>query len=104
MRTIRGKLKETTFPTGEVWWAFHCPGCKRGHTITNAWEFDGNYDAPTFNPSVLTWGSPWDAFRCHSFIKAGRIEYLSDCTHELTGQTVDLPDWAPNPKAKQSHG
>lgn len=29
---------------------------------------------------------------CHSFIRDGRIEFLSDCTHALAGQTVDLPD------------
>lgn len=27
---------------------------------------------------------------CHSFVTAGRIQFLGDCTHELRGQTVDL--------------
>lgn len=35
---------------------------------------------------------------CHSFLRAGRWEFLSDSAHELAGQTVDmvpLPDgWA----------
>jgi hypothetical protein len=30
---------------------------------------------------------------CHSFVRDGRIEFLSDCTHRLAGQTVDLPDF-----------
>jgi hypothetical protein len=30
---------------------------------------------------------------CHSFITDGRIQYLGDCTHDLKGQTIDLPDW-----------
>lgn len=30
--------------------------------------------------------------RCHSFITDGKIQYLSDCFHELAGQTVDLPE------------
>lgn len=30
---------------------------------------------------------------CHLFIKEGKIEYLSDCTHSLAGTTIDLPDW-----------
>jgi hypothetical protein len=30
---------------------------------------------------------------CHSFVTDGRIQYLGDCTHALTGQTVDLPSW-----------
>jgi hypothetical protein len=25
---------------------------------------------------------------CHVFVKAGEIQYLSDCTHELAGKTV----------------
>lgn len=29
---------------------------------------------------------------CHSFVQSGRIQFLSDCTHALAGQTVDLPD------------
>lgn len=30
---------------------------------------------------------------CHSFVRAGRIEFLGDCTHALAGQTVPLPPW-----------
>lgn len=32
-------------------------------------------------------------WRCHSFVNDGRIQFLSDCTHTLAGQTVDLPDF-----------
>ncbi|MCZ4340562.1 hypothetical protein O4H52_03015 [Sphingomonadaceae bacterium G21617-S1] len=28
---------------------------------------------------------------CHSFVRNGQIEFLSDCTHALAGQTVPLP-------------
>jgi len=28
---------------------------------------------------------------CYSYITDGRIQFLSDCTHELANQTVDLP-------------
>lgn len=31
--------------------------------------------------------------RCHSFVTDGRIQFLSDCTHGLAGQTVPLPPW-----------
>lgn len=27
---------------------------------------------------------------CHSFVRNGKIEFLSDCTHELAGKTVEL--------------
>ncbi|WP_019573378.1 DUF6527 family protein [Curvibacter lanceolatus] len=36
---------------------------------------------------------PYVSKRCHSFVTDGRIQFLSDCTHELAGQTVDLPPW-----------
>lgn len=89
---------------------FWCPGCDEAHQILiagdKAWEFNGDYDKPTFQPSYLTWADPnpkamadkkWkkyrEGFRCHSFIKDGMIEYLSDCTHKLAGQTVALPEW-----------
>ncbi|BAS10570.1 hypothetical protein AHiyo4_39920 [Arthrobacter sp. Hiyo4] len=29
--------------------------------------------------------------RCHSFVRNGHIEFLSDSTHELAGQTMALP-------------
>lgn len=80
------------------------------------WTFDNNYDKPTFSPSVLVTGghhcsppwqpgqpcwctynaehpddpSPFKCERCHSFVRAGRIEFLADCSHPLAGQTVDL--------------
>jgi hypothetical protein len=82
------------------------------------WTFDGNMDAPTFSPSMLcrttrftargeadhaAWldaGCPPPAPRfeseplvCHSFVRAGTMEYLPDCSHELASQTVDLPDF-----------
>lgn len=44
-------------------------------------------------PSVLTRANYESGdFVCHSFVRNGRVEFLGDCTHELAGQTVDLPD------------
>lgn len=98
--------------------AFWCPGCDESHVIAiGGWSWDGNIERPTFSPSVLvTCGhfvvghqaetcwctynrehpnnpAPFKCSRCHTFVRAGRIEFLSDCTHALAGQTVDLPDW-----------
>jgi Family of unknown function (DUF6527) len=72
---------------------FHCPGCGYGHHIdTTRWRFNGDMVRPTVNPSVLVNASGLSAVpRCHSFILDGQIQYLSDCTHELAGQTVPLP-------------
>ena len=94
---------------------FRCPGCNEGHMIRHGegpgprWTWNGNADKPTFTPSVLVTGvqpvtdeqhAAWMAgaplpapqqMRCHSFVTDGRIQFLSDCTHEMAGQTVDLP-------------
>jgi Family of unknown function (DUF6527) len=93
-----------------------CPGCDDSHAVEVAepghWEWDGNLEAPTVNPSIAVSGVQWDAdspfhkprhdvapgdsIMCHSFVKAGRWEFLGDCTHDLKGQTVPmvpLPDW-----------
>ena len=85
---------------------FRCPGCKTSHTIQHGsdtgpnWTWNGDPVKPTFTPSVLvTYPGP-DAgvdgappSICHSFVREDQIIYLSDCTHELANQTVDLPPW-----------
>lgn len=99
-------MSELLESLGNQHWSFFCPGCQERHTIdANTWGFNGSVLSPTFSPSYLTWIDPnpnadpqydptgiyRNGFRCHSFIREGRIEFLSDCTHELAGQTVDLP-------------
>lgn len=85
--------------------AFVCPGCNNNlHMLpvnttkkSPSWEWDGNLEAPTLSPSILTkWGKEPKLFVCHSFLKAGVFEYLADCTHVLRCQFIklsDLPDW-----------
>lgn len=99
---------------------FHCPGCGNHHAIhvgTGGWWWNGSTEAPTFAPSVLAtsghyipgrvsehcWCTynrehpnepdPFVCYRCHSFVREGKIEFLSDSTHELAGKTVELPEW-----------
>lgn len=88
-----------------------------GHPL---WSYNANPDAPSFSPSVLwrginykggdaeldrildTYNLPADREKmladqridmiCHSFVRDGKIQFLGDCTHELAGQTVDLPE------------
>jgi hypothetical protein len=94
----------------ETQYAFWCPGCNQVHTINHTWEYNGDSNKPTISPSILVKGiedltdreynlmrcgaliTPVPT-RCHSFIKDGKIQFLGDCTHKLTGQTVDLPEW-----------
>lgn len=103
-RVLRGSTDN-----GLIFW---CPGCDGAHAIQHGagsgprWGWNGDVDAPTFTPSVLvTWSEPSDnpgefddtskdvKKACHSFVTDGRIQFLGDCTHALSGQTVDLPDW-----------
>jgi hypothetical protein len=98
---------------------FWCPGCEEAHGVTGGWTWNGDAERPTFTPSVLVlsghfapghqqppapcWCSynaehpgnpaPFRCYRCHSFVTDGQIQFLSDCTHALAGQTVPLPDW-----------
>jgi len=91
-----------TAPGRCVW--MRCPGCDDSHTVTvdapNSWTWDGNEAAPTISPSIkVMYGDRADEKNgrvCHSFVRAGRWEFLADCTHALAGQTVPmvpLPDW-----------
>lgn len=107
-------------PLGRFAWV-QCPGCNGLHrfilsnedgTIPDGpvWEWDGNLDQPTFSPSLLCIDTTFYAAErdeneyrvmvgsgnCHSFVRAGRWEFLGDSGHHLAGQSVDmvpLPDW-----------
>jgi len=87
-----------------------CPGCNCTHAINiknsqrPCWGFNGDYERPTFEPSLLVTypanpnaGEEYKEWRterrCHSFIRNGQIQYLTDCTHHLAGQTIDIPEW-----------
>lgn len=91
---------------------FICPGCESDekhhgtglHMLpvnsiikTPSWDWDGNLEVPTLSPSILT--GKGTGFICHSFLKAGVFQFLTDSTHPLSGQVVpipDLPDWVIN--------
>lgn len=99
---------------------FWCPGCDGAHMVRIGdgpgprWGWNGDADRPTFTPSILVraprWEppvtaenradylrAPWTQTRvetvCHSFVEGGRIRFLSDCTHALAGQVVEIPPW-----------
>jgi hypothetical protein len=83
---------------------FECPGCGEMRAVRvrarsdgapsgPVWGWNESLDLPTFSPSLLvrwTHGEKREPRCCHSFVRDGRIEFLSDCTHTLAGQTVDL--------------
>ena len=79
-------------------WAVKCPGCNDYHLFDNRWSFNGDMEKPTFRESMKsTWGPQENRTKnvCHSYVTDGRIQFLSDCTHSLKDQTVDLPDIDP---------
>jgi hypothetical protein len=93
-------------PSWRTAWLW-CPGCDHACAIPVPaedgtlppegayWSWDGNREQPTFSPSILQHESG-SIPRCHSYVQSGRWQFLSDCTHNLAGQTVDmvpLPDW-----------
>jgi hypothetical protein len=73
-------------------WMIHCPACECGHQFDDRWTFNGDVENPTFRASMLVHGDDY-RHRCHSYVTDGKIEFLSDCGHEMAGQTVELPDW-----------
>jgi hypothetical protein len=84
---------------GERSIVFHCPGCECGHMIPvtgpRAWNWNGSLDSPTLTPSILVNRGSINSQvpQCHSYITAGRIQFLVDCTHPLAGKTIEVPDW-----------
>lgn len=86
----------------EGMFCFDCPGCGYGHCwytkdgpvvngVQQNWSFNGDLDSPTISPSLdVLRDDP--SRRCHSFIKDGMIQFLSDCAHSLRGQTVPIPN------------
>lgn len=58
---------------------------------TPNWTWNGSVEAPTVRPSVLSRGGDVDGEHvCHSWINEGKVQFLSDCTHEFAGKTLDL--------------
>lgn len=97
---------------------FHCPGCECDHGVwTNkknqnqaVWNFNGDINNPTVTPSIKVQFPHFKEFVqtelgrigkedtcylhiCHSFITNGKIQFLNDCTHKLSAQTVELPEY-----------
>lgn len=94
--------------------AINCPGCKTHHVlhtkimpdgVSNGWSFNGDFDKPTFSPSLLVRTGKYVPGHenyddeglglssiCHSFITEGKIQFLGDCTHDLKNQTIELPE------------
>lgn len=83
-------------------YSFWCPGCNTRHFVNTEnegydhpiWGFNEDVDKPTITPSIKVTMPNHTTMGvddiCHSFIRDGKIEYLSDCTHELAGKTIEM--------------
>lgn len=117
MSALGSKLR--SIEGGKV--GYWCPGCDMMHVLTvepglpgPCWDWDRDPDAPTFSPSILVryeywhppvtgenledWKrKPWHQEKrvhlCHAFVRQGAIQFLTDSTHKLSGQTVEMPDF-----------
>lgn len=83
---------------------FVCPGCLADpmggsglHMLAvnspnknPSWDWNENLEEPTLSPSILSRIS--DKVVCHSFLKNGVFDFLSDSTHPLSGKQVPIPD------------
>lgn len=85
-----GKFLRST----EEGYAHYCPGCDQMHGIPTkkpkpkaTWTFDGNFEKPTFNPSM----NIGPGF-CHYILAAGILKYQPDCHHSLKSKDVPLPE------------
>lgn len=83
---------------------FWCPACETNHAPRierggatgqgePVWEWNRDVDTPTLRPSVSTaWTANGVPYRCHLFVREGRLEFCVDSTR-LAGQVVVMEDW-----------
>ena len=94
-----------------------CPACGFEHSFRvdltghgkwnkDVWDFDGNYDSPTFSPSMGSNLGKWDEHHpiCHSFLRGGIWQFLSDSTHDMAGTNVPMVPPDPDMTWRQRHG
>jgi hypothetical protein len=105
------KFKQVDDTDGRITFLFICPGCDQHHQIWTGkgngklvWVFNDDIEKPTCSPSLLIrMGPECDPETglalpgkpdriCHSIITNGFIQFLPDCTHHLSGKTVEIPD------------
>jgi hypothetical protein len=57
------------------------------------WSWNGDTEKPTLRPSILTqfyWGEDQVLYKCHSFVEDGIVQFLTDCSHENLGKSLEL--------------
>lgn len=81
-----------------------CPACNVEHGFIlkqpdgsshdghPSWTWNGNWEKPTFSPSMLANKSAIyeDRPLCHSFLREGQWHFLKDSTHKMAGKVIDM--------------
>ena len=116
---IHGMLRETFFHTNDFVGTLDalCPACGFEHSFrvyleghgnwdADIWTFNGNYEKPTFSPSMLSNQDRSQEHhpRCHSLLTDGIWHFLSDSTHAMAGQSVPMIPPDPNMNFQMRHG
>lgn len=96
MAKIKKMVHQYNNVISHIQYLYWCNGCGYEHAFAlksegGNHEFNMDLDNPTVSPSLLQNFTPGKL--CHSFIKNGKIQYLSDCEHCLKGQTIELPEY-----------
>lgn len=97
MSTLGPKLRKLRAGVYSYW----CPGCLQAHQFNvsagddplgqgRRWGWDGDSHHPTIEPDMLVQG---DGTSCHHYLRGGRLFFFGDCTHDLAGRLVALPDF-----------
>jgi hypothetical protein len=95
--TILGRLDRIDLPGGAAGpgWAWWCPGCLSYHAVDGRWHVtDAESNRPTIVPSVVVHAAG-GGVRCHSLIRAGLIEFFSDCDHPWAGNVLPMEAFEP---------
>ena len=84
------KTKYAMSPSGKRdGWLIWCPACGIEHHFDARWNWNGNFDKPSFMPPLKVLLDPGV---CHFMVNSATIAFQPDCTHALRGKTVDLPE------------
>ncbi len=85
---MKAKILLLNSKEGNEEYSFQCPGCKKDHIIdVGIYDFNNKIESPTFRPSIRI-AEKKDV--CHMYVTEGKIQYLSDCTHELAGKEIEM--------------
>jgi hypothetical protein len=75
---------------------FHCPGCGHAHAYyVPRWTWNGSMEKPSFTPSLVNtteYGDSREKRVCHLYVTDGKIQFLTDCWHDLKGKMVEMED------------